>query len=76
MCLIVDAVLTLIRNSRSKQENIFKPLIISVRLKTRLLTVCSTTNTRVIYIEKKVKVFVRRVQSKMILGFYNDSEER
>lgn len=76
MCLIVDAVLTLIRSSRSKQENIFKPLIISVRLKTRLLTVCSTTNTRVIYIEKKVKVFVRRVQSKMILGFYNDSEER
>lgn len=76
MCLIVDAVLTLIRSSRSKQENIFKPLIISVRLRTRLLTVCSTTNTRVIYIEKKVKVFVRRVQSKMILGFYNDSEER
>lgn len=76
MCLLVDAVLTLIRSSRSKQENIFKPLIISVRLKTRLLTVCSTTNTRVIYIEKKVKVFVRRVQSKMILGFYNDSEER
>lgn len=76
MCLIVDAVLTLIRSSRSKQENIFRPLIISVRLKTRLLTVCSTTNTRVIYIEKKVKVFVRRVQSKMILGFYNDSEER
>lgn len=76
MCLIVDAVLTLIRNSRSKQENIFKPLIISVRLKTRLLTVCSTTNTRVIYIEKKVKVFVRRVQSKIFLGFYNDSEER
>lgn len=76
MCLIVDAVLALIRNSRSKQENIFKPLIISVRLKTRLLTVCSTTNTRVIYIEKKVKVFVRRVQSKIFLGFYNDSEER